>query len=40
MITDNEPKDAYTIYVQTSIIHMYCTMASMYLVLQGRRQLL
>ena len=39
MITDNEHKDTYTIYSQTSIIHMYCTMESTYLVLQGRRQL-
>ena len=40
MVTDNEHKDTYTFYSQTSIIHMYCTMESTYLVLQGRRQLL
>ena len=40
MITDNEHKDTWNIYNQSSIIHMYCTMESLYLVLQGRRQLL
>ena len=34
MITDNEHKDTYTFYSQTSIIHMYCTMESTYLVLR------
>ena len=33
MITDNEHQDTYTIYSQTSIIHMYCTMESTYPVL-------
>ena len=31
---DNEHKDTYTIYSQTSIIHMYCMMESTYLVLR------
>ena len=38
-VTDNEGQGAHTIYSQTSMIHMYCTMLSTSLVLQGRRQL-
>ena len=40
LLTMNITIHTYTIYSQSSIIHLYCTMESTYLDLQGRRQLL